>query len=106
VPVNRVERLIINLDTAMPVVCGWDTCDRRARTSHQVRTHEHPGHVSCSDVNQAYGTLGRHVIYAFCSAGHLDYWVSASGWRAHELADANRGLIYGQHSAGNKMINR
>jgi hypothetical protein len=104
--VNRVERLIINLDTASPLTCGWDECDRRARTTYQVRTHEHPSHVSCSDVAAGFGMLGRHVIYAFCSAGHLDYWVSCSGVRAHDLADRNRGLIYGQHSAGNRLINR
>ena len=39
----RVERLIINLDTALPLACGWDDCDRRARTPYQVRVHEHLG---------------------------------------------------------------
>ncbi len=100
--INRVERLIINLDTAMPITCNWDECDRRARTCYQVRLHEHPPHFRCDLVNAAGGNLGRHMIMAFCSAGHLDYWVSCSGGRANDLAARNRGLIYGQHSAGMK----
>ncbi len=100
--INRVERLIINLDTALPLTCNWDTCDRRARTCYQARLHEHPLHVRCDLVSAAGGDLGRHVIMAFCSAGHLDYWVSSSGSRANDLAARNRGLIYGQHSAGMK----
>ena len=95
--INRVEKLIINLDMQKPIVCNWDTCDRWARTSHQVRLHEHQG--TCDSYEAQFG---RHVIMAFCSDGHLDYWVSSSGWRAHELAARNRGLIYGQHSAGMK----
>ena len=105
-PINRVEKLIINLDTAAPVVCAWDECDRRARTSHQVRTHEHKPGLDCSHVNAAGGVLGRHVIYAFCSDGHLDYWVSSSEGRAHDLADRNRGRIAGMHSAGSKGMIR
>jgi hypothetical protein len=96
--INRVERLVINLDTTMPITCNWDTCDRRARTTYQVRLHEHPLHWRCD--------YGRHTIMAFCSDSHLDYWVASSGRRAHDLAERNRGLIYGQHSAGNKRINR
>ena len=105
-PVPRVEKLIINLDTAMPVVCAWDTCDRRARTTHQVRTHEHRPGLDCSHVNAAAGQLGRHVIYAFCSDSHLDYWTAATGMSARDLADRNRGRINGQHSPGNKRITR
>lgn len=103
--VNRVEKLIINMDTALPVVCGWDTCDRPARTSHQVRTHEHPP-VRCSDVDQAFGQLGRHVIYAFCSSGHLDFWVASSGDRAKDLEARNQGRIAGMHSVGNRNLSR
>lgn len=97
-PVPRVERLIINMDTAAPLMCAWDTCDRRARTPYQVRTHEHPPSWRCD--------RGRHTIYAFCSDSHLDYWTAASGFRAHDLADRNRGLVNGQHSAGNRLMNR
>jgi hypothetical protein len=102
VAINRVEKLIINLDTSLPVICAWDTCDRPARTSHQVRTHEHRPGLDCGHVTAAGGVLGRHVIYAFCSDGHLDFWVSASGVRARELADRNQGRIAGMHSAGSK----
>lgn len=99
--INRVERLIINLDMAKPVTCAWDECDRYARTTYQVRTHEHRGGCD-SEIAQ----YGRHVIYAFCSESHLDYWVASSGARAHDLAARNRGLVYGQHSAGMKRVNR
>ena len=104
--INRVEKLIINLDTCMPIICCWDECDRRARTSHQACAHEHPLHIGCDWVNAAGGAYGRHAIYAFCSDSHLDYWISATGWRAHELAARNQGRIYGQHSAGNKRMVR
>ena len=98
--VNRVERLIINLDTAMAMICSWDDCDKRARTPYQVRVHEHQPGIRCDLVNAAGGDLGRHSHYAFCSENCKDYWVSSSGSRAHELAARNRGRIYGQHSAG------
>jgi hypothetical protein len=97
--VNRVEKLIINLDTTLPMVCGWDECDRRARTSYQVRLHEHP-RVSCTAVNEAGGELGRHAHFAFCSERHLMYWVNATGTHAHESAARNQGRIYGQLPAG------
>lgn len=99
--VNRVERLIINLDMQKPITCNWDTCDRYSRTTYQVRLHEHEGH--CDSPQAQYG---RHTIMSFCSESHLDYWVSSSGWRAHELAARNQGRIYGQHSAGMKRVNR
>jgi hypothetical protein len=92
--VNRVERLIINLDTAMPLSCAWDDCPRRARTPYQVRTHEHPWHWKCEQ--------GRHSIYAFCSENCKDYWLACSGFRAHDLAARNQGRIYGMHSAGSR----
>lgn len=95
--INKVEKLIINLDTGMPITCNWDTCTRRARTSHQVRLHEHEGR--CGSLEAQYG---RHTIMAFCSEGHLDYWVACTGWNAHDLAARNQGRIYGQHSAGMK----
>jgi len=91
----RVERLMINLDTMMPMVCGWDECDRRARTPYQVRLHEHTGR--CSSEQAQYG---RHAHYVFCSERHLLYWVSQSGANAHETAARNRGQIYGMLPAG------
>lgn len=98
--INRVERLIINLDTAMPITCAWDTCDRPGRTPYQLRTHEHPPGWRCDH------PFARHTIFAFCCDGHLDYWASSSGGRALELADRNRGRIAGMHSAGNRLMNR
>lgn len=91
----RVERLMINLDTMMPMVCGWDECDRRARTPYQVRLHEHAGR--CTSETAQYG---RHAHYVFCSERHLLYWVSQSGWRAHETAARHGGRIYGYLPAG------
>lgn len=95
--INRVERLIINLDMQKPVTCAWDTCDRRARTCYQVREHRHAAMFRCDDP-----LYGNHSIYAFCSESHLDYWISSTGSRAHDLAARNRGIIYGQHSAGSR----
>ena len=97
---RRVDRLIINLDTTLPVVCGWDTCDRPARTSYRVRTHEHRTGLDCGHVDQAGGMLGRHAIYAFCSEGHLGYWVDSSGRRARELEARRNGKIYGNRLPG------
>jgi hypothetical protein len=94
--VNRVEKLIINMDTSLPVTCAWDTCDRRARTTNQVRTHEHPPHWPCGH------PAVRHTIYAFCCAGHLDFWVASSGERGKDLAERNQGRIAGMHSPGMK----
>ena len=91
-----MERLIINLDTAMALSCAWDDCPRRARTPYQVRTHEHPPHWNCS--------IGRHSIYAFCSERCKTYWLANSGKRAPQTADENRGRIYGQLPAGMKGI--
>jgi hypothetical protein len=91
----RVERLIINLDTMMPMVCGWDECDRRARTPYQVRVHEHVGRCG-SKIAQ----YGRHSHYVFCSERHLLYWVTATGGHAHEAAARNQGRIYGQLPEG------
>lgn len=88
---RRVERLMINLDTMMPMVCGWDECDRKARTPYQVRVHEHVGRC-----NSEQAQYGRHAHYVFCSERHLLYWVTASGKNAHEAAARNRGRIYGQ----------
>ena len=65
---------MINLDTQMPMVCGWDTCDRLARTPYQVRVHEHVG-TCTSEAAQ----FGRHAHYVFCCRDHLLYWVSCSG---------------------------
>lgn len=97
--VNRVERLIINLDMAMPSICAWDDCYKRARTPYQVRTHEHAG--SCSSEIARYG---RHAYYAFCSERCRVYWLAASGPNAHRTAAENRGRIYGMLPAGMKGI--
>ncbi len=101
--VNRVERLMINLDTAMPMICGWDECDRRARTPYQVRVHEHPAHVSCSAVAEAGGALGRHAHYVFCQERHLLYFVHSSGWRANDLAAHYGGRIHGFLPPGDRF---
>lgn len=103
---NRVERLIINLDTAMPLSCAWDDCPNRARTPYQIRVHEHLRSVSCMVVNEGGGSYGRHTHYAFCSDSCKDYWLANTGRTATDTAARNRGLIYGQHSAGMKRMNR
>jgi hypothetical protein len=87
---RRVERLMINLDTMLPMVCGWDECDAKARTPYQVRVHEHVG--SCSSEQAQYG---RHAHYVFCTERHLVYWVHSSGERAHDLAAHYNGRIRG-----------
>jgi len=86
----RVERLMINLDTMLPMTCGWDECDRKARTPYQVRVHEHTGRC-----NSEAAQYGRHAHYVFCCDRHLAYWVHSSGWRAHELAAHYGGRIRG-----------
>lgn len=91
----RVERLMINLDTMMPMMCGWDECDKRARTPYQVRVHEHAGRCG-SEVAQQ----GRHSHFVFCSERHELYWLAACGPRAAQTAAENRGRIYGQLPAG------
>jgi endogenous inhibitor of DNA gyrase (YacG/DUF329 family) len=94
--VNRVDRLIINLDTTMPLGCAWDDCEKRARTPYQVRTHEHQGKCDSPEARH-----GRHAIYAFCSERCRLYWLNASGTNAHRAAGENRGgRIYGQLPAG------
>jgi len=91
----RVERLMINLDTMHPMMCGWDECDRHARTPYQVRVHEHVGRC-----NSEQAQYGRHSHYVFCSERHLLYWVTASGANAHHTAARNQGRIYGQLPEG------
>ena len=93
--VNRVEKLIINLDTVMPLTCNWDDCDKRARTPYQVVQHEHAG--TC---NSEVARHGRHTRYAFCCEGHRLYWLAASGPNAQRTAAENRGRIYGNKPAG------
>jgi hypothetical protein len=92
---RRVERLMINLDTAMPMMCAWDTCDRYARTPYQVRVHEHAG--TC---NSEVAMYGRHTHFVFCCEGHLGYWVDSSGARALELAARRGGKILGNRLPG------
>lgn len=106
--VNRVEKLIINLDTAMPLSCAWDDCPRRARTPYQVRTHEHegpPGGRICGLVFAGHPDYpGRHSHYAFCSERCKTYWLAASGKRAHQTAHERRGQIYGYLPAGMRGV--
>jgi len=91
----RVERLMINLDTMMPMQCGYKDCERMARTPYQVRVHEHVGRCS-SEIAQ----YGRHAHYVFCSEYCLDYWTNESGWRAHDTAARHNGRIGGMRSPG------
>jgi hypothetical protein len=95
---SRVERLMINMDTQMPMVCGWDTCDRLARTPYQVRVHEHVG--ACSSEIAQYG---RHSHYVFCCEDHREYWVNCSGDNAHEMAARHGGRMRGYLSEGNRL---
>jgi hypothetical protein len=97
--VNRVERLIINLDTAMPLSCAWDDCPNRARTPYQVRVHEHAGVIRCDDPWYA-----RHAHYAFCGERCKAYWLANTGHAAKDTAARNRGLIYGQLPPGMKRM--
>lgn len=92
---RRVERLMINLDTQMPMICGWDDCDHRARTPYQVRVHEHEGRCTSFEAQ-----FGRHTHYVFCSERHRLYWVNASGDNAKEAAARNNGRIYGMMPHG------
>jgi hypothetical protein len=94
--INRVERLIINLDTQMPLSCAWDDCPKRARTPYQVRVHEHADEYKCDD------PVSRHAHYAFCSEKCKMYWLNATGANAHDSAYRNRGQIYGMLPAGMK----
>jgi hypothetical protein len=94
----RVERLMINLDTALPMMCAWDDCDRRARTPYQIRVHEHTGRC-----NSEAARYGRHTHYVFCSERCRDYWAACSGPNAHETAARNQGRIYGMAPAGSKI---
>lgn len=99
--VNRVERLIISHDTAMPLLCAWADCERRARTPYQIIVCEHQP-VRCDLVNDPPPGyyLGRHYHYAFCSESCLDYWRASSGRRAADTGDRHRGVIWGNHSPG------
>ena len=100
-PVPRVEKLIINLDTEMPNQCSYAPCDRRSRTPYQVRSHEHM-QVKCSLVdNPPPGRyFGRHYWFAFCSEGCRDLWLAESGRNAQDTADRHRGVIGGNHRPG------
>jgi hypothetical protein len=89
----RVERLMINLDTCLPMTCAWDTCDRRARTPYQIRMHEHPP-------TRQWCRVGRHSHYVFCSDTCLLYWARSSGADAHETAARHGGRIYGNLHPG------
>jgi len=91
----RVERLMINLDTMMPMMCAWDDCFKNARTPYQVRLHEHAGRC-----NSAEAQYGRHAHFVFCSERHQLYWLASSGNNAHRTAAEHGGQIYGMLPAG------
>jgi len=95
---RRVERLMINLDTTLPMTCAWAECDKRARTPFQVRLHEHAGTCS-SEVAQ----YGRHAHYVFCCERHLLYWAHSTGWRARELAARYGGRSWGFLPPGSRI---
>jgi len=97
--VNRVEKLLINLDTALPLSCAWADCGRRARTPYQVKVCEHNGRCASEAARH-----GRHSNYAFCSDRCRTYWLANSGSQAHRTAAENRGRIWGQLPAGMKGI--
>lgn len=86
----------------MPLTCAWADCERLARTPYQIVTCEHPLSLSCSLVNDPPPGryYGRHYRYAYCCESHLDYWRASSGRHAHDTGDRNRGVIWGNHSAG------
>ena len=95
---RRVERLMINLDTMLPMTCNWDECDRLARSPFQVRVHEHVGRC-----NSEQAQYGRHAHYVFCCDDHLLYWVSCSGENAHEMAARHNGRIRGYLPEGQRL---
>ena len=97
---HRIGRKIINYDTQGYGVCAWDECDADASSLFRVRTHEHPAGVSCEDVDSGRAYGARHMWYAFCRETHKQYWLNASGARAHDSADRNQGRIYGMLPPG------
>jgi hypothetical protein len=100
--INRVAKLIINLDTTMASMCAYRQCsDRRARSIYQIRMCEHQP-VKCSLVdNPPPGQyFGRHMWFAFCSESCMDFHLAELGNRAKDTAARNRGQIGGMHSPG------
>lgn len=106
----RVEKLIINLDTALPNVCSWHDCERPSRTPYQIISHEHPrrytydgavytGRRLCGLVDAAGGAVGRHYHYAFCSDGCRDLFANCTGTNALDSI-ARTGRAHGNHSPG------
>src|SRR5260370_953083 len=79
-----------------PGLCRWG--------QRLARPHEPAGRIKCALVTAAGGEYGRHMIMAFCSRRHMEYWVHSSGQRAQELAARNQGRIYGQLPAGSKRM--
>lgn len=96
--INRVEKLIINLDMQMPLSCAWTDCEKPARTPYQVKTCNHPLNIKCSDPYN-----GHHSSYGFCSDNCRNYWLGSSGRNAHETAARNGGRIMGMAPAGQKL---
>jgi hypothetical protein len=95
---RRVERLMINLDTMMPMECNWPECWNKARSPYQVRVHEHVGRCN-SEIAQ----YGRHSHYVFCCEDHLLFWVMQSGENAHEMAARHNGRIGGYLPEGRRL---
>jgi hypothetical protein len=100
--VPHVEKLMINLDTALPLMCEYQLCsDRRARSPYQYRTCEHMP-VPCRYVDNpppgAY--YGLHRWHAFCSENCMDLNLAEMGKRAQDTADRHRGQIGGNHTPG------
>src|SRR5215469_7155340 len=91
--VNRVSKLIVNPWTG-PIDCCWSDCWERARSTWTIRFHEHSPRLRCDS------PFAQHSNMTFCSEQHLLYFAHSSGWRAHELAARNRGLIHGQAPEG------
>lgn len=91
----RLQRKIINHDRGgTKVVCAWDECDRDALTLHEVRNHEHAHSIPCDS------SLAKHVIYAFCSERHKQYWLACSGPMARDTENRNSGRIAGMLPPG------
>lgn len=94
--VNRVAKLIVNPDTG-PIDCCWADCWNRARDIWTIRFHEHARSLRCDS------PFAQHSNMTFCSQQHADYFAHSTGWRAHELAARNRGLIFGMAPEGSKI---
>lgn len=94
------------------LICAWEDCDRYARSSYVHVFCKHDVREDCdradrrmilATANPALGIPGEpaHRRFAFCSAGHLDYWQAGEGAQAlHNIADTGR--AHGNHTPGNR----